>query len=296
MKGLLNLSYRAEKANAKGIALEEKGWHAEAEAAYRKAASLDPSWSVPWFNLGLLAKRQRRWTDSLSFNRHATERNTADEGAWWNLGIAATALGDWATARAAWLGFGLEIPVGEGPLDLDLGFVPIRLAANNEVVWCNRIDPARAIVRSVPLPESERAFGDLLLHDGATNGWRWLHGREVGVFDELQLLGESPHRTFACKARVSSPGDVEALAELAHEAGLAAEDWSTVEFLCEECSRGTPHKHHLHEAPEWRPDRHIGVAAPDRADLDRLLAQWQERAAVSITEVELVFGPEAEPA
>jgi tetratricopeptide (TPR) repeat protein len=84
---------RAERLNAKAIDLEEKGWAAEAEDLYRKAAKADPSWSVPWFNLGLLAKRQRRWADSREHNRAALALDAGDEGAWWNLGIAATALG-----------------------------------------------------------------------------------------------------------------------------------------------------------------------------------------------------------
>ena len=285
------MTWRAKRANAKGIALEEKGWHAEAHAAYQKAASLDPSWSVPWFNLGLLAKRQRRWSDSLGFNRRAVDLDSSDEGAWWNMGIAATALADWSAARSAWRGFGLDIPDGEGPLELNMGLVPIRLAPNSEVVWCSRIDPARAIIRSVPLPDSQRAFGDLLLHDGATNGSRWLRGKEVGVFDELELLQKSLHQTFAFMAHVSSPKDIETLAELADKAGMAVEDWSTVNFMCEACSRGTPHKHHLREAPEWRPDRHIGVASTDRANIDRLLTEWQQLASVTIADLELVLGP-----
>jgi hypothetical protein len=47
---------------------------------------------VPWFNLGLPYKRQRRWEVSLRFNRKATELAADDQAGWCNLGIAATAL------------------------------------------------------------------------------------------------------------------------------------------------------------------------------------------------------------
>lgn len=281
---------RAERANSRGLALQEKGWHEEAEAAYRKAAGLDPAWSVPWFNLGLLAKRRRRWSESLEFNRRATELDSTDEGAWWNLGIAATALGDWVTARAAWRGFGLPIPDGEGPLELNMGPVPIRLDPNHEVVWCRRVDPARAIVKSVPLPESGHGFDDLILNDGAPNGWRWHEGKEVPVFDEIAVLRRSAYRTFQLRARVRSPKDIQTLAELAFASKLAAEDWSTVEYLCAECSKGTPDNHHLHEAPEWKPDRLVGIAAPDVVSLERLLAEWRRSSEALIFEVELVWG------
>lgn len=88
-------------------------------------------------------------------HRRAVELDSSDEAAWWNLGIAATALGEWREARTAWRACGIEIPEGDGPPDLDFGLVPVRLdpAGCGEVVWCRRIDPARAVIRNVPLPE-----------------------------------------------------------------------------------------------------------------------------------------------
>ena len=41
---------------------------------------------------------------------NAAKLDPADEAAWWNTGIAATALGEWATARLAWQAFGIELP------------------------------------------------------------------------------------------------------------------------------------------------------------------------------------------
>ncbi len=139
----------------RGIALEERGESARAEENYRRAIRWDRRWSVPWYNLGLLYKGQGNWPESLRHNRRAVELDSSDEAAWWNLGIAATALGEWREARAAWRACGIEIPEGDGPPDLDFGLVPIRLdpAGCGEVVWCRRIDPARAVIRNVPLPE-----------------------------------------------------------------------------------------------------------------------------------------------
>jgi hypothetical protein len=55
---------------------------------------------------------------------------------WWNLGMAATALGDWKTAREVWSRYGISVPEGAGPIDMNLGLVPIRVspAGNAEVV------------------------------------------------------------------------------------------------------------------------------------------------------------------
>jgi hypothetical protein len=109
---------------------------------------LDPS-----HPLGLVRKRQRRWTESLACNLRAAALDPTDEAAWWNAGIAATALGAWASARQAWAAFGIELPPGDGEITMRLGLTPIRLnpQSNDEVVWCTRVDPARAIIHNVLL-------------------------------------------------------------------------------------------------------------------------------------------------
>lgn len=204
----------------------------------------------------------------LALHRRATELAADDEAAWWNLGIAATALGDWPTARAAWKGFGINLPEGEGPIEIDYGLVPIRLrpAEVGEVVWGRRIDPARAIVDSVPLPESDRRWRDLVLHDGAPNGYRKLGDQEVPVFDELELLAASPFTTFVAEVACAGPRAAAALVERLDEVeDTRAEDWTaSVRTLCRACSEGRPHEHHDHEAADaggWQPHRRLGIAA-----------------------------------
>lgn len=171
---------------------------ADAEAAYRAAIDGAPDWSVPYYDLGLLCKYEERWRESLEFNQRAADLDSDDEAAWWNLGIAATALGEWPEARRAWHACGISIPAGDGPLHLDYGSVPIRLDpdGDGEVVWANRFDPARARILSVPLPTSPFRWGDIVLHDGAPEGYRELHGRKVPVFNVLARLEPSPFRTF----------------------------------------------------------------------------------------------------
>lgn len=180
----------ANRHNEIGRKLLEEGALQEAEASFRKAIDVVPNWSVPWYNLGLVYKQQRKWSESLECNQRATQLNSKDKAAWWNLGIAATALGKWSLARYAWKSFGINVPEGDDELIISLAPVPIRLDLNNtrEVVWCSRIDPARAIVQSVPLPSSQHRYGDLVLHDGAPHGYRVIRGKQIPVFDEIQLL------------------------------------------------------------------------------------------------------------
>jgi hypothetical protein len=267
----------ADWVNAFGAKLLDDRRHLTVARGVCAAATLlGPGFAAPWFNRGLVAKFQRRWADCRAFNARAVELDPRHEGALWNLGIAATALGDWETARRAWSGYGINLPAGTGPIEMNLGAVPIRITPlkTPEVVWCRRIDPARAIVRSVPTPESGRGFGDLLLHDGEPRGKR-LHGeREVSVFDELELLAPGPLSTFVADVVAPADADVEALVA-ASGGDFAAEDWtSSLQMLCKQCSEGSPHDHEPHPEPEWKPEREIGVAALDEAAARALLAGW----------------------
>jgi tetratricopeptide (TPR) repeat protein len=107
----------AEELNERGRRLANEGDSSGAETAYRSAMALDPDWSAPVYNLGLLYKYQCDWSRSLEYNRRATELNPDDEASWWNLGIAATALSDWPEARRAWTACGMTPPEADGPPD-----------------------------------------------------------------------------------------------------------------------------------------------------------------------------------
>ncbi len=270
----------AGELNERGRALADKGWHAEAETAYRQAIAANPAWSVPHYNLGLLLKYQHRWAESLVANRRATDLAADDADAWWNLGIAATAVGDWATARQAWFRCGLRIPPGAGPPQCDYGSVPIRLNpdGDGEVVWARRIDPARAILQSIPFAASGFLWGDTVLHDGAAHGYRTLSGREVPVFDALEQLEPSAFSTWEVEARIDSVADFDVLRDIADAEGGAAENWATtITLLCRACSEGRPH--YLHDTDLGAETRQLpcAVAARTEEHLDRILTAWQAR-------------------
>lgn len=259
-----------------GNRLKDRGdWHG-AEVSYRRAAAHEPTWSVPHYNLGLLCKQQGRWQESLAFNQRAAELDPGDQAAWWNLGIAATALGSWAEARRAWSAYGLEVPPGEGPPEMNLGPVPVRLdpEGSGEVVWATRLDPARGRLLSIPLPLSGFRWHDVVLHDGAPNGYRTLRGKQVPVFDVLARLEVSAFRTFVLELGTADPAAVASLEEIATAHGGAAENWgSSTSILCYECSRGVPHQHP--DAERGTPaNPHCGLAVRDQAHLEAILQRW----------------------
>jgi tetratricopeptide (TPR) repeat protein len=275
---------RAARANSRGHALKDAGSEDEAIAEYERACELDDGWHVPLYNLGLIYKYRGDWERSLRLNKRAAELCTDDQASWWNFGIAATALGRWDEARAAWRGAGLAVPDGNGPIDMPCGRAPVRLHPRDagEVVWTQRLDPARAELINIPFPESGFCFGDVVLNDGAANGYRRLGDQEVPVFDALQLLQASRLSTWVAELRShleasASDAASERLGQLAEERGLAAESWThSIRILCKACSEGRPHEQHAHEPAPARADGslRIGIAAPDEAQAHALLGAW----------------------
>jgi tetratricopeptide (TPR) repeat protein len=106
------MHFIADWLNTRGMAAHDRGHRDKAIASYRRAARWDPEWSVPWYNLGLLAKYEHDWPASLAHNQQAVKIDPSNEAAWWNLGIAATALANWSEARRAWKAYGIDIPEG----------------------------------------------------------------------------------------------------------------------------------------------------------------------------------------
>jgi tetratricopeptide (TPR) repeat protein len=270
---------RAEILNRYAQRLVHRGGERELHW-YRRAAQADPTWAAPWFNLGLVHKYRGEWAESLQANRAALERQDDHGGACWNLGIAATALHDWNSAREAWRRYGLALPAGDGPIDAQLGAVAIRLDPEDggEVVWADRIDPARARILNVPLPGSGHRYRDIVLHDGSVQATRKVEGREYPVFNALGLWQASAYATFEALIETAAPETLAALVERVREgqgenAGQV-EDWThTVRYLCQACSEGEQDHEHP-QAPAAHTRFQLGIAATDEAWLRGVLDDW----------------------
>lgn len=265
---------RARRINDRAGELRDAGKKAEAIACYQRAMAIDPSWSVPFFDLALLHKYEGEWQASLTAILRATELSPEDQEGWWNLGIVATALGRWDLARGAWQRAGVKLPEGDGPIDFPCGEGPIRLnPAEAQTVWANRLDPARARLSSIPL--GGYCFGDVVLSDGAPVEYR----QEVPVYRCLALLEPSPLATWCVditleepKRPAHVPGPLAQLDIIARERGMAAE------------ARTTPERD-LRVEP-----RRIAIAARTRGEVQDLLADWdaEGRGAV-VGEIQMEF-------
>lgn len=274
---------KATAFNELGRRRDDEGDQDGALQAYAQASAVHPYWAAPWYNAGLIHKYRGEWAASLQANARAVQCEPGNQGAIWNLGIAATALGDWATARRAWRQYGIGIPDGEGPIDFFVGLTPIRVHGDeaSEVVWADRIDPARAILRSVPTPASGHRFGDLVLHDGAANGYRMRGEREVPVFDALELIAPSDFATYEVSVEGATSEQIDALIRRFEAADASAENWTTsMQILCRACSEGRPygegHDHGPEEMPGTLGPWRLGIAARGEEAAHRVIAEWRE--------------------
>ncbi len=260
---------------------------------YRLATKIDPTWSVPWYNLGLQTKYEGSWRESLRFNQRAVELNPSDDAAWWNLGIASTALKNWAEARRAWEACGIKLDDRADEVRMPPVIACVRLNPKDdgEVVWGQRLDPARIAILSVPLPQSGPRFNDIVLNDGASSGTRIdSNGKEVPVFDELSIWCVSGYSTFCVKLNVPDGDAEKSLVDLCEVHRLGFEDWTTIRFICAECSRGNPGPHECEAKPLEDGTRRFGFGAKTQQDLLTVLREWSSaNESADVGNVEIVL-------
>ncbi|MDP2290238.1 MAG: tetratricopeptide repeat protein [Actinomycetota bacterium] len=252
-----------------------------AEHCYLMAVELDDSLSVAWFDLGLIAKWRHRWADCLEFNRRAASLAPPGEPpgnpAYWNAGIAATALRDWTMARWAWRAFGIPISDGDGPIEESFGMGVVRLP-EGETVWGRRLDPARMQLLSIPFPEGGFRSDDVVLHDGEPVGSRVTEGREYSVFNVIEQWHGSSVPTISVEVEASEIA-LDELLRLSAAEEMRVENWTeSVSIHCLACSTGRvdyddpAHDHRPVRTP-GAPIR-LGFSA-DESEVRGMLASWE---------------------
>ncbi|NNN36521.1 tetratricopeptide repeat protein [Streptomyces sp. S3(2020)] len=231
-----------------------------------------------WYDAALAHKFLRNWQKAYELGREAAARAPRGQGepAFWNLGIAATIQREWATARDAWAGFGIELPDGEGEIEARIGNACVRLdtGGQQEVVWIERLCPTRGRVVNVPVTGGRR-YGEIVVHDGVPNGERVVNGTTYPVFDELLRFEASELPTLEVTVNAGERADLEALLVLFAEHGYGAEPASSVRMLCACCSEGT----HQQERSAEAGAQSVSLAAPVE-EARRLLERWAGEAVI----------------
>jgi len=228
--------------------------------------------AVWWYDAALAHKFLRSWEKAYALGREAAARSPRGEGdpAYWNLGIAATIRRDWATARDAWDGFGIQLPDGEGEITGRFGNACVRLDTDGEreVVWIERLCPTRGRVVNVPVTGGRR-YGEIVLHDGEPKGERIVDGTTYPVFDELLLFEPSDLPTLEVTVNAAGTADLEALLGLFTGSGFGAEPASGVNVLCACCSEGSHHQDR-----EVQPGAQLVSLAAPEDEARGLLERW----------------------
>lgn len=93
---------KIDKLFEKASELSGQGKDDEAIEVYKEVLKIEPKHSSCYYNIGLIYKYRNDWSNCFKYNEIAYELNPESEAARWNLGIAATALRDWKTARQTW--------------------------------------------------------------------------------------------------------------------------------------------------------------------------------------------------
>ena len=259
-----------------------QAWDAEdwssAGPLLAQAAQVADSERAPalWFDAALAYKFLRDWPRAYELGRTAAEFAQRGEGdpAFWNLGIAATELREWDVARDAWLGYGVPLKSIDGEVREDFGMTPIRLDPDGraEVVWAQRICPTRAVIRSIPM-HADRGFGDVILHDGAPNGYRTVNGSKFSVFDEISVWQPSGIQTWTVRVDADAAGASD-LVELFARHELGAEPASSMNTICQCCSSGDVEQREPTAQPA---DGHVYWLAAPEETMFSLLHVWQSQ-------------------
>jgi tetratricopeptide (TPR) repeat protein len=253
----------------------------EALVLYQEVLQLDPDFAAAHYNVGLIYKYQKKWSESYHYNASAVRLRPNDEASRWNLGIAATALRDWRAAREVWRSLSISVDAGDATIEGDFGMTPVRLnpESDGEVVWARRLDPVRARILNVPFPTSGFRCHDVVLHDGAPVGYRELDGEDRPVFNVLELFQASDLTTYEAEVSIGSDGDIQALTSDLEKADVLYEDWtSNVRTLCKQCSEGRVHQNHDEDIARREADRFvIGCAVIDPTIVSKTLDTWENR-------------------
>ena len=214
----------------RGTGAQAAGDLSAATRSFRLAARLAPTWETPYFHLGLLARQTGDWEVSLQSNQKAVAlAGWPSHQALWNLGIAATAMHNWAEARRAWRSYGFNIPDGQGEFTMEMAPVCLRLNphGNAVLVWGQRIDPARSIITSIPLPGTNHHYHDIILHDGESSGV--LQGdvsKAIPVFNALKIWKCSKYATFRSNVHIAHDDARRSLGQLCLKHGICIEEWA----------------------------------------------------------------------
>ena len=252
---------------------EDTGDEYNAIKLYKRIVRKESGWLLPFLRLGFIYKQRGEWKPSLHYYKKAVAISSSAQTAWWDLGIAATALRKRRLARSIWNKFGYD--------EEEFGLpspISIRLAYDKkyEILWGRALDPARCLISSIPQPASGFRFRDILLFDQPEKGSHLVGNRRFPVFESLGLYKRSHYRTYSCVIREADKDDVDLLEQLCREADIGFEVWSNATRHYHRSSLLKPEYYHHPHLEEENPEALlIALAARRKKEALGVLASWE---------------------
>ncbi|MEQ8706199.1 MAG: hypothetical protein RIC19_19865 [Phaeodactylibacter sp.] len=238
---------------------------------YKRVIKEVPQWQQPYLRLGHMYKYRREWKPALYYNKKAVALEVSNRQAWWDVGLAATALGKLRQARRVWEKFGWNT-TGQHSLKP----VSVRLQFQNqfEVLWVQRISPCLGYIRSIPQPASGRRYGDLVLIDNMVRGYHSSGMHRLPIYDELGLKKCGHYGTFSCTLLQATEEDIKLLQQLCQEQNMGFEVWgNAAQAATVRSAKGKPEYYAFsrYAAPELL----VAIAARQQAEVRSVLKAWE---------------------
>lgn len=238
---------------------------------YKLVAREAPQWEQPYLRLGHLYKYRREWKPALYYNKRAVTLEVSNRQAWWDVGLAATAIGKLKQARRVWEKFGWNAQKQQ-----PLKPVSVRLQFQNqfEVLWVQRVSPCLGYIRSIPQPASGRRYGDLVLIDNVVRGYHSSGMYRLPIYDELGLKKCGHYGAFSCTLLQATEEDIKLLQQLCLEQNLGFEVWgNAAQAATVRATGGKPE----YCAFNWdtAPELLIAIAARQEAEALSVLKNWE---------------------
>jgi hypothetical protein len=146
---------------------------------------------------------------------------------------------------------------------------------DGDVVWGERLEPDRAVLRSIPSPAAGFRWLDEIVVIPEPVTQVELSGIAYPVFEAHGRAERSGIPTIIATVACTGPEDAARLLELVQERGWRAEDWTEeVRIVCLSCIDGTPGPGHRHDAHGRLQTRTIAVAGRS-PEVEAVLRRWE---------------------